>query len=134
MTQFALILWAWQLTGSATALASIGFFSQLPSIFMSLFAGIIVDRANRKYLMILGDASAAISTLAILIFYLTGQLTIWYLYFAALINSGFGQIQQLVYSASITLLVSSQNYTRATSMNWIVHYADLSFSYRFHLK
>lgn len=56
MTDFALNLWAWELTGSATALALIGFFSSLPSIFVSLFAGIIVDRVNRKYLMMLGDA------------------------------------------------------------------------------
>ena len=56
MTGFALTLWAWSLTGSATALALVGFFSLLPRIFISLFAGIIVDRANRKHLMMLGDA------------------------------------------------------------------------------
>ena len=56
MSEFALTLWAWELTGSATALALVGFFSLLPRIFISLFAGIIVDRANRKYLMMLGDA------------------------------------------------------------------------------
>ncbi len=39
MSGFALTLWAWQLTGSATALALVGFFSQVPRIFMSLFAG-----------------------------------------------------------------------------------------------
>ncbi|VEP17310.1 Major Facilitator Superfamily transporter (fragment) [Hyella patelloides LEGE 07179] len=124
MSEFALTLWAWQLTGSATALALVGFFSQVPRIFISLFAGIIVDRTNRKYLMILGDGIAAISTLAILILYLIGQLAIWHLYLAALINGGFGQIQQLAYSTSITLLVSSKNYTRANSMKWIVHYGS----------
>ncbi|MGV2830523.1 MFS transporter [Myxosarcina sp. GI1(2024)] len=56
MTRFALTLWAWELTGSATALALVGFFSLLPRIFISLFAGIIVDRVNRKHSMILGDA------------------------------------------------------------------------------
>ena len=64
MTNFALTLWAWSLTGSATALALVGFFSLLPRIFISLFAGIIVEspsetlreRANRKHLMMLGDA------------------------------------------------------------------------------
>ncbi|MGF1480070.1 MAG: MFS transporter [Cyanophyceae cyanobacterium] len=56
MSEFALTLWAWELTGSATALALVGFFSLLPRIFISLFAGIIVDRANRKHLMMLGDA------------------------------------------------------------------------------
>ncbi len=58
MSEFALTLWAWELTGSATALALVGFFSLLPRIFISIFAGIIVDRVNRKHLMMLGDAIA----------------------------------------------------------------------------
>lgn len=124
MSEFALTLWAWELTGSATALALVGFFSLLPRIFISIFAGIIVDRANRKHLMILGDAIAAGSTLGILILYLSGNLAIWHLYLAASINGGFGQIQELAYSTSITLLVSPQNYTRANSMNSVVHYGS----------
>lgn len=124
MSEFALTLWAWELTGSATALALVGFFSLLPRIFISIFAGIIVDRANRKYLMMLGDAIAAISTLFILLLHLSGNLAIWHLYLAASVNGGFGQIQQLAYSTSITLLVSTQNYTRANSMNSVVHYGS----------
>ena len=124
MTDFALALWAWELTGSATALALVGFFSLLPRIFISIFAGIIVDRVNRKYLMILSDGVAAISTVAILVLHLTGNLAIWHLYLAALITGGFGQIQQLAYSTSITLLVSPLNYTRANSMNSVVHYGS----------
>ncbi|MBE9045819.1 MFS transporter [Pleurocapsales cyanobacterium LEGE 10410] len=124
MSDFALTLWAWSLTGSATALALVSFFFLVPRIFISLFAGILVDRANRKHLMILGDAIAAISTVAILLLHLTGQLAIWHLYLAASINGGFGQIQQLAYSTSITLLVSPQNYTRANSMNSVVHYGS----------
>lgn len=124
MSEFALTLWAWELTGSATALALVGFFSLLPRIFISLFAGVLVDRANRKHLMILGDAIAAISTLVILILHLSGNLAIWHLYLAASINGGFGQIQQLAYSTSITLLVSPLNYTRANSMNSVVHYGS----------
>ncbi|PSB11077.1 MFS transporter [Pleurocapsa sp. CCALA 161] len=124
MSEFALTLWAWELTGSATALALVGFFSLLPRVFISLFAGVLVDRANRKHLMILGDAIAAISTLVILILHLSGNLAIWHLYLAASINGGFGQIQQLAYSTSITLLVSPLNYTRANSMNSVVHYGS----------
>ena len=46
------------------------------------------------------------------------------MYLAASINGGFSQIQQLAYSTSITLLVSPLNYTRANSMNSIVHYGS----------
>ena len=84
MSEFALTLWAWELTGSATALALVGFFSLLPRIFISIFAGIIVDRFNRKYLMMLGDAIAAISTVGILLLHLTGNLAIWHLYLSCI--------------------------------------------------
>ena len=124
MSDFALTLWAWELTGSATALALVSFFSLLPSIVVSLFAGIIVDRTNRKHLMMLGDAISASSTVIILILHLSGNLAIWHLYLAASINGGFGQIQELAYSTSITLLVAPENYTRANSMNSVVHYGS----------
>ncbi|MEM9768391.1 MAG: MFS transporter [Cyanobacteria bacterium P01_D01_bin.71] len=124
MSDFALSLWAWELTGTATALALVGFFYKLPRILVSLFAGIVVDRANRKYLMMLGDAIAATSALIILILYLSGSLMIWHLYLAASLKGGFGQIQGLAYSTSIALLVSAENYTRANSMSSAVHYGS----------
>ncbi len=100
------------------------FFYQLSRIFVSLFAGILVDRANRKHLMLLGDAIAAATTLFILVFYLLGALTVWHLYLAASVQGGFSQIQELAYSTSVTQLVSAKNYTRANSMSSAVHYGS----------
>ncbi|MBD3885237.1 MFS transporter [Phormidium tenue FACHB-886] len=125
MTEFALILWAWHLTGSATALALVGFSSQLLRIPITLIAGIIIDRYNRKYLMILGDTIAALSTVCIGLLYVTQSLQIWHLYVVAAVSGGFGQIQRLAYSTSITLIVPKQNYTRANSMDSAVHYGSV---------
>lgn len=61
MTYFALSIWAWELTGSATALALVAFFSRLPRIPITLVAGIIVDRFRRQRLMILGDVITKLS-------------------------------------------------------------------------
>lgn len=124
MTEFALTLWAWEVTGSATALALIGFFGQLPRIPVTLFAGLLVDRVNRKQLMILGDSIAAVSTIAIGLLYFTKNLQIWHLYLAAILNGGFGQIQQLAYQTSVPLIVPRQHYTRANSMDSAVHYGS----------
>ena len=55
MTWVAVLIWVWKLTGRATDLALFGFFSQLPQIFMYPVSGTIVDRFNRKLLMIVGD-------------------------------------------------------------------------------
>lgn len=124
MTEFALILWAWNLTGSATALALVGFFSQLPRIPITLVAGLIVDRYNRKHLMMLGDAIAALSTVSIGLLYFTDSLQIWHLYLVAAISGGFGQIQRLAYSTSIAMIVPKHHYTRANSMDSAVHYGS----------
>jgi MFS transporter, DHA3 family, macrolide efflux protein len=128
MTGFALILWAWELTGSATALALVEFFSQLPSIPITLVAGVSVDRLNRKHLMILGDAIAALSTVAIVLLYVAGHLQIWHIYLISAVNGGFGQIQRLAYSTSLTLIVPQQHYTRANSMDSMVHYGSSIFA------
>jgi DHA3 family macrolide efflux protein-like MFS transporter len=128
MTEFALILWAWEVTGSATALALMGFFSQLPRIPITLVSGLIVDRFNRKHLMVLGDSVAALSTIGIGLLYLTDRLEIWHLYFAASLNGGFGQIQSLAYQTSISSMVLPHQLTRANSMNSAVHYGSAIFA------
>jgi MFS family permease len=127
MTEFALTLWAWEITGSATALALVSFFSQLPRILITIVAGLIVDRFNRKYLMMLGDSVAAFSTIGISLLFWADSLQIWHLYFAASLNGGFGQIQSLAYQTSISSMVSPHQLTRANSMNSAVHYGSAIF-------
>ena len=127
MTGFVLTLWAWEITGSATTLALVSFFSQLSRILTTIFAGLMVDRLNRKYLIILGDGVAALSTIGIAILYLTDSLQIWHLYLAASLSGGFGQIQSLAYQTSISSMVPSPQLTRANSMNSAVHYGSAIF-------
>lgn len=127
MTEFALTLWAWEATGSATVLALVGFFSQMSQIPMTLVAGLIVDRCNRKQLMLLGDTVAVLSTVGIGLLYLTHSLQIWHLYGAAMLNGGLSQIQSLAYQTSISSLVSPLQLTRANSMGSAVHYGAAIF-------
>jgi MFS transporter, DHA3 family, macrolide efflux protein len=125
MTGFALEIWTWESTGSATPLALMGFFFQVPRIVVNLISGVIVDRLNRKYLMLLGDTIAAFSSLLLLLLYLTHSLEIWHLYLTTVITSIFSQLQELSYSASISLLIPEQHYTRASSMGSALHYGSL---------
>ena len=119
MTNFALTIWAWEVTEQATPLSLILFFTQTPRIIAALFAGVLVDRMNRKKLMMLGDLIAGISTIAILILYLTSNLQIWHLYLSAAVNGLFGYLQALAYSASLSLIVPKQHYSRVTALNSI---------------
>ncbi|MEM6839792.1 MAG: MFS transporter [Cyanobacteria bacterium P01_C01_bin.120] len=119
---FAITLWVWDLTGAAMPVVLTGFFGHLPHIVASLLAGSVVDRANRKYLMILSRLAAVASTLVLLILYLSGHLAIWHLYVAALVKGWFEKFGNLSYRASITLLLPPSNYVRAFSMNSAIGY------------
>ena len=90
MTGFAISIWAWELTAKATPLSLIFFFSQTPRVIAASFAGVLVDRWNRKQLMIVADTIAALSTVAILLLLLNNNLQIWHLYVTAAINGLFG--------------------------------------------
>ena len=116
MTGFAMTIWAWELTGKATPLSLIFFFSRLPRVIAATFAGLIVDRHNRKHLMILGDTVAGISTVVILALLVTENLALWHFYLAIALSSFFGYFQSLSYSSSMSAIVPKQHYARATAM------------------
>ena len=116
MTNFAMGIWAWELTGRATPLALVGFFSFTPLIIFSPIAGVFVDRWNRKWVMALSDIGAGLVTLTIFILMLTGHLQIWHLYITGFVGGIFGAFQWPAYSAAITLLVPKQHYARTSGM------------------
>ena len=116
MTRFALTIWAWQITGSATALALVGVFSFAPIVLFSPIAGALVDRWPRKLVMMASDLAAGISTIAILILYSTGNLEIWHLYVAGAFAGVFESFQFPAYSAAISTMLTKENYARASGM------------------
>jgi MFS family permease len=116
MTNFAVIIWAWQLTGEATPLSLLAFFTEIPILIAAAFAGVIIDRWNRKLMMMVGDVMAGLSTVIILLLFLTDNLAIWHLYLTGAVNGLFGYLQQLAFSASQTLIVPKQHYVRVGAM------------------
>jgi MFS family permease len=116
ISNFGLTLWAWEETGQATALAMVGFFFMVPMVALNPVVGVLIDRYNRKLMMLISDLSAALVTLMILLLHQAGLLQIWHLYVAALV-AGTGQaFQWPAYSAAITLMLDKKHYTRANSM------------------
>ncbi|MBW4685337.1 MAG: MFS transporter [Komarekiella atlantica HA4396-MV6] len=124
MTGFAIEIWAWEITGKATTLTLVGFFSLLPSIIITPISGVIVDRFNRKLLMMVGDTVAVISTIIILLLHLTNNLQIWHFYLTGAIVGTFNQFQSLAYSASVSLMIPKQHYTRASSLEFLSSYGS----------
>jgi len=116
MTAFSLTIWAYEVTGSATALALVGFFYVTPMLVFSPFAGAIVDRSNRKWMMALSDLASGMATLGILGLYLSGGLQIWHLYVASSIMGLFQSFQWPAYSAAISVMLPKEHYGRANGM------------------
>lgn len=116
MSNFALTIWAYEITGKATALALVGFFFLTPMVLMSPLAGAIVDRSNRKLMMILSDLAAGATTVFILVLYTTGNLQIWHLYLSAAIAGTFQTFQWPAFSAAITMMLPKEQYARANGM------------------
>jgi len=116
MSQFALTLWAYEVTGKATPLALVGFFFVIPMVVLGPFVGVLVDRSNRKLMMMLSDLAAAVTTAVILVLYATDSLQIWHLYLTATIAGIFQGFQWPAYSASIALMLSKEQYARANGM------------------
>jgi MFS family permease len=116
VTRFALTIWAWQVTGTATALALVGFFSFTPAILISPIAGALVDRWDRRWAMMLSDLAAVTSTLVVLFLFSTGKLEVWHLYITGAATGFFGAFQFPAYSATVTLMVSKEQYGRASGL------------------
>jgi len=116
MSNFALTIWAYELTGSATALALVAFFYVTPMLVVSPLAGALVDRSNRKIMMMLSDLASGLATVALLILYMAGKLQIWHLYIAGAFSGTFQAFQWPAFSAAISTMLPKEHYGRADGM------------------
>lgn len=116
LTRFALLIWAYQQTDSALAVALLGFFSFLPAILISPMAGVWVDRLDRRRVMILADCAAGLTTLALLLLHMGGALQVWHLYAVVFLAGTFEAFQSPAYMAATTLLLPKHEYARASGL------------------
>ncbi len=116
LTSFGLGIWVYERTGSATDFALISVAAFLPGILLAPIAGAIVDRYDRRIVMLISDAVAGVSTALLAVLLFTGGLQIWHIYLAALISSSASAFQYPAYSAAITLLIPKSQYGRAAGM------------------
>jgi len=116
MTSFALGIWVWEKTGSAQALALVGVFTYAPLIIATPLVGVLVDRWNRKLVMMLSDLGAALASVVVFVLLATGKLEIWHIYATTAFASVFQAFQWPAYSASATLMVPKKHFSRASGL------------------
>jgi DHA3 family macrolide efflux protein-like MFS transporter len=116
MTGFGLTLWIYKQTESATAMAGMQVAFILPFLLLSPIAGVMVDRYNRKLMMMISDLAAVLGTTFVLVMYATGHLQYWHLYISAVVNGLGNTFQWPAYSAAISTMVPKEQYGRANGM------------------
>ena len=116
MTQFALTIWVFESTGSVTALGLMQVFFITPFLLISPIAGVMVDRYNRKLMMMVSDLTAGLATVAILALQALGMLEVWHLYVAAVLQGLGNTFQWPAYSAAISTMLDKKQYGRANGM------------------
>lgn len=116
MTNFALIIWSYQQHGSALITAMLSVCSYVPYVIMSIFAGALSDRWNKKITMLISDSFAALCTIAVLVLFETGRLEIWHLYCLNALNGLMNTIQQPASDVAISLLTPKNHYQKVSGM------------------
>ena len=116
MSQFGLTIWMWDQTKSALAMGWMQVFFITPFLLISPIAGVMVDRHNRKLMMMVSDLVAGVATLAILAFQYFGILEFWHLYVTSVVYGLGMAFQWPAYSAAISTMVPKEQLGRANGM------------------
>ena len=116
MTAFAFTIWVFQKTGSATALGLMQVFFITPLLIVTPLAGVLVDRHNRKVMMMISDLTAGLATISILVLHALGFLEVWHLYAAAILQGLGNAFQWPAYSATISTMIPKEQLGRANGM------------------
>ena len=117
LVQFALIWWLAQKSGSATILAIATLVGMLPQIIFGPFAGALVDRWNRRIILIVADSSIAVFTLLLAWLFATGRVQIWHVYAIMALRALGTAFHFPAMTASTPLMVPEEHLTRISGMN-----------------
>lgn len=117
LVQFALIWWLTQKSGSATVLAIATLVGMLPQILLGPFAGALVDRWNRRIIMMVADATIAAFSLLLAYLFATGTVQIWHVYAIMAVRALGGAFHFPAMSASTPLMVPKEQLTRINGLN-----------------
>ena len=120
LVQFALIWWLTRETGSATVLTIATLVGLLPSILLYPFAGALVDRWNRQWIMLIADTAIALATLWIAYLFHLGHVQLWSIYSLMFLRSLAEGFHQPAMVASTSLMVPDRHLTRVQGFNQIL--------------
>ena len=116
LTAFALGIYVFEMTGTATSVALTTLFAFLPALLLNPLAGVLADRFDRRLMMIIGDGCSALGLMYILICMLMGDISIWQIYLGVGFNSIFIALLEPSFKATITDLLTKEQFAKASGL------------------
>lgn len=120
LTSFGLGVYIFQQTGKTSLMALVTLLGFLPSILLSIPAGVLADRYDRRLLMVIGDSCSASGLLFILFCMRNGDAEIWKICVGVAISSIFASLLEPAYRATITDLLPPSEYSKASGLMQVV--------------
>lgn len=125
LTQFVLMWWIADTTGSVSKLAMAGTVALLPQALLSPVGGVFADRYSRKMIMIVADAVSAVCMAGLMLLFITDKIELWHIYVMMGIRGGMQAFQAPAAEASAAMLVPKDFLPRAAGLNQILYGATL---------
>lgn len=116
ITAFALTLWLYEKTGSSLETAALTICSYTPYVLMSIFAGALTDRFNKKKTMLGCDVFAVICTIIVFVLFRTNRLMVWHLYVLNAISGFMNTVQQPASEVAMTLIIPEKHYQKTSGL------------------
>ncbi len=128
LTSFGLGVYIFQQTGSAASMAVVTLLGFLPTLLLSVPAGVLADRYDRRLLMMIGDGCSAIGILYILLCMMSGGATLAQICIGVFISSFFSALLEPSFRATITDLLTREEYSKASGLVSLAGSARYLFS------
>ena len=128
LTSFGLGVYIFQQTGSAASMAVVTLLGFLPTLLLSVPAGVLADRYDRRLLMMIGDGCSAIGVLYILLCMMSGGATLAQICIGVFISSFFSALLEPSFRATITDLLTREEYSKASGLVSLAGSARYLFS------
>ena len=116
LTSFALGLWVYQTTGSTTRFALVFVAMAIPALLLLPFAGALVDRWDRRRIMIVCECVSALAIGGMALLAAFGELQLWHVYLGVGITAMTNTFLQPAYAASVPLLADREQLTRVNAL------------------
>jgi MFS transporter, DHA3 family, macrolide efflux protein len=114
---FALIWWLTTTTGSAIVLTTASMIALGPVILLGPFIGTLIDRWNRRMVIVISDGFIALISLWLAYLFWSGAMEVWHVYIVLVGNALGSTFHGPAMLASTTLMVPKQHLTRISGLN-----------------